>query len=586
MKKRILTLILCLGCLTGLMAQNIWKPLNCNSPFLGADSEGNLFGMAGYSGLLRSRDEGETWEQVNGNYMHQCIAFSPQGRIFVFPSNYTYLQYSDDGGDTWQETTIMSSCAMNDIGGIYAVTNDTVVVWSYNGEMYYTIDGGATWSFGYVEMDEYHGVGDLIVNEAGDVYVSKWYYSGEDSGIFHSTLSDMQNWELVAFDGAAIHQMEFDPEGNIVAGALWGSLGGFQHEPGFYLVDGQTIAVSDNGVVYHLRYNYSDCTAVLNYSTDHGEHFFDVGEELPTDNPAPGGGSGAIIYKGQDNHLYYYGNGQYYKSILDADEILENPIFPRGTEWYYEIKHVNGDVTYQHLEYAADTTINSRRTKILVETNTMYDKTEWIDHEYIYEDGDQIYWWNKETETFTLLYDFGAEVGDEWVIDGGWYTITVHVDAAHTVTYKSETYRVLSVSDPNHLFTGDIICGIGHTKSFFPETPMAKDYEVDGLRCFWQDGELVLNTGEEDCDAIYNTIHMEVEETADTTFLVYPNPTNGLLVVLSKNAREYRITNLLGQTVKSGSITAEPQQIDIHDLTEGMYFITVGEQTQKIIVNP
>ena len=79
---------------------------------------------------------------------------------------------------------------------------------------------------------------------------------------------------------------------------------------------------------------------------------------------------------------------------------------------------------------------------------------------------------------------------------------------------------------------------------------------------------------------------MEVEETADTTFLVYPNPTNGLLVVLSKNAREYRITNLLGQTVKLGSITAEPQQIDIHGLTEGMYFITVGEQTQKIIVNP
>ena len=287
-----------------------------------------------------------------------------------------------------------------------------------------------------------------------------------------------------------------------------------------------------------------------------------------------------------DNALNFY----YLIHVTQAEPYIE--IFPRGTEWYYEIKHVTGDVTYQHLEYAADTAINSRRAKIIVETNTMYDKTEWINHEYIYEDGDKIYWWNKETEEFTLLYDFGADVGDEWVIDGGWYTITVHVDAAHTVTYKSETYRVLSVSDPSHLFTGDIICGIGHTKSFFPETPMAKDYEVDGLRCYWQDGELVLNTGEEDCDAIYNTIHMEVDENAEASFAVYPNPTKGILYVETVHApslqgqTEYRITNLLGQTVKSGNISSDNQQIDMRDLNQGFYFITIGETTQKIIINP
>ena len=304
------------------------------------------------------------------------------------------------------------------------------------------------------------------------------------------------------------------------------------------------------------------------------------------------------IYTGQEitatfttKMMLDFNQNFYYRiNITAAEPYVE--IFPRGTEWYYEIKHVTGDVTYQHLEYAADTAINSRRAKIIVETNTMYDKTEWINHEYIYEDGDKIYWWNKETEEFTLLYDFGADVGDEWVIDGGWYTITVHVDAAHTVTYKSETYRVLSVSDPSHLFTGDIICGIGHTKSFFPETPMAKDYEVDGLRCYWQDGELVLNTGEEDCDAIYNTIHMEVDENAEASFAVYPNPTKGILYVETVHApslqgqTEYRITNLLGQTVKSGNISSDNQQIDMRDLNQGFYFITIGETTQKIIINP
>ena len=82
---------------------------------------------------------------------------------------------------------------------------------------------------------------------------------------------------------------------------------------------------------------------------------------------------------------------------------------------------------------------------------------------------------------------------------------------------------------------------------------MAKDYEVDGLRCYWQNGELVLNMGEEDCDAVYYEIH-GVEEGNENGFVIYPNPTDGTITVETVHApslrQEYRITNLLGQTVK------------------------------------
>ena len=282
-----------------------------------------------------------------------------------------------------------------------------------------------------------------------------------------------------------------------------------------------------------------------------------------------------------------YDMNYYYRiNITEVEPV--NEIFPRGTEWYYEIKHQTGDITYQHLEYAADTAINSKRVKIIVETNTMYDKSTWTDVEYIYEDGEKIYWWNKDLEDFTLLYDFGAEVGDEWEINGGWFTITVHVDAAQTVTYKSQEYRILSVSDVSHLFTGDIICGIGHMNRFFPESPIAKDYEVDGLRCFWQDGELILHMGDEDCDAVYYGIH-DVDEDTEATFAVYPNPTDGLLHVVEtvctpslQGQTEYRITNLLGQTVLIGEVT---KTIDVSSLPAGLYYLTIGDQTQKIIIN-
>ena len=39
----------------------------------------------------------------------------------------------------------------------------------------------------------------------------------------------------------------------------------------------------------------------------------------------------------------------------------------------------------------------------------------------------------------------------------------------------------------------------------------------------------------------------------------------------------------MGQTVLSGNITAETQQIDVSGLAEGMYFISVGGMTVKFI---
>ena len=243
MKRLVLTLAILAGFALGGVAQNVWKPLNCNTYFLGADADGSLFAMAGYGGLIRSQDEGETWTQVLDYYMRNFMTISPDGRIFMFPDDYAFVCYSDDHGDTWQQSAPNSTSNYNMIGA-YAVNNDTLLLWGER-QLFYTLDAGATWNTADMSFigDEYHAIGDVIANEAGDVYVSKWYYSGVDSGIFHSTLSDMQNWELAAFDGAVVLHMEFDPEGNVLAGSSWGGIVGFQHEPGFYLLNGDVIQV-------------------------------------------------------------------------------------------------------------------------------------------------------------------------------------------------------------------------------------------------------------------------------------------------------------------------------------------------------
>ena len=274
-----------------------------------------------------------------------------------------------------------------------------------------------------------------------------------------------------------------------------------------------------------------------------------------------------------------------------------NSIGMEGAEWYYEIQNDNGTITYQHLEYAADTTIGTERPKIIVRSNTIYDRNEHtvVTHEYVYERDGKVYWWNKDLEEFTTLYDLTAEAGDEWEIKVGTESILVHVDSVGVFEYDGDTRKMLHISDAGGLFSGDIVVGYGHMTSFFPERLMnqGKGYRVDGLRCYWVEDALLYHNGDQDCDAIYAELHNGINEdgpsTGSGTFMVYPNPANNILFVETvctpslPDQTAYRITNLVGQTLLTGSISAETQQIDIAKLPAGMYFISVDETTWKFV---
>ena len=267
-----------------------------------------------------------------------------------------------------------------------------------------------------------------------------------------------------------------------------------------------------------------------------------------------------------------------------------------GAEWYYQLQNEDGSITYQHLQSVGDTTIGTERPKIIVRSNTLYDRNEHIEvtHEYVYEGNGVVYWWNKTLGKFTVLYDFGAEVGDEWTIEVGNETITTKVYATEVQYIDGIPYKKLTIADPNETFNGNLLSTIGHTTSFFPERLMnrSKGYRVEGLRCYWIGDELVYHDGDEDCDAIYAELHNGINEdgpsTGSGTFTVYPNPTNGILFVQTLHAtslpdQTYRITNLMGQTLLQGHISAETQQIDISNLPAGMYFISVDETTWKFV---
>ena len=716
MKKLLLTLtILTAFALSG-TAQNIWKPITCDTPLLGAASNGDLYAMGGYSGLLRSQDEGETWQVVLGHetgfsgYFNQhCFAVSNEGRICVFNDNQQSVVYSDDDGATWQQTPTISSCAMPDKTGLCAPTNDIFVVWAEEGEIAYSIDGGATWEGwipDFMNADNGPAINDLLVNENGDVYLGVSTLGGE-GGIFHSTLSDIQSWELVAAEGINIMDMAFDPEGNVVA-CGWRTEGSvdFQHTPGFYVFGGTSLAIGDGGIVYTPH--FIGLQAILSYSTDHGEHFTEIGEHLPLVDIAPGGDN-AHLFKGTDNHLYFDGGGEYWKSISDADHILNynyvplvhegndrqkrNVVFlltnsdypndyfteiqsirddivldgvdyklvwtesvhqskgiagavreenkkvyfrryldqsyedevllydfnlavgdtvtvgqygetlmlmevsevevngamrrkygfgdpndgvspyseiyeywiegvgsnygflnsgyeswvgsfiqllcyhengnliwdneefddcvmnsdgapaafaPQGAEWYFDVTgYMSSPIDYYHMEVLGDTLIQGHQCSVITRQYMGGNGNE----QFVYEDNGVVYWYNQTIQGFTTLYDFNAEEEESWICDIDSCSFEVRVESVGEVTWEGHTYRVQNVvpivgddynGEPFFWGGGQIIEGIGAV-GLFPNSWVCSASIVCGpypdyLRCYLVNGEMLYHEGEYDCD--------------------------------------------------------------------------------------
>ena len=370
--------------------------------------------------------------------------------------------------------------------------------------------------------------------------------------------------------GEAIHtvelvEMDTNEETTLTGTVDWAPMPYTSYVP----LPGLQIAFVANGKTYYLdnEHPYDEDWFLVGNDTIH------IGQEITATFT-----SKLLI----DNGLNFY----YRINITQAEPVYDN--FPIGTEWYYEITNDNGSVTYQYLECAADTTINDQPIHILVRINTLYDKEKYdvTTHEYIYEENNKVYWWNKALGEFTTLYDFGAEEGDEWEIKVGNESITMHVDAVEPYEYHGQTLKLLRVSDANDIFSGDIVCGIGHLTSFFPEKLMTKGYRVENIRCFWQDGELVYQNGDQDCDEIYEQHHLDVDEIdAENGFAVYPNPTDGIIYVASYNSGEYRITNIMGQTLMTGEIISDNQKIDVSSLSEGIYFITLTNKTTNYDVS-
>jgi len=118
-----------------------------------------------------------------------------------------------------------------------------------------------------------------------------------------------------------------------------------------------------------------------------------------------------------------------------------------------------------------------------------------------------------------------------------------------------------------------------------------------GLTCIDVDDETVANNKTDagdwlvDAGTNYSTdcATMGVEEFSWDLVSIYPNPVENKLYVDLKTEGSYHLTDIFGQEIKKGTLISSQNELDIHNLSNGLYFLNIdskkGHATQKIIKN-
>lgn len=281
---------------------------------------------------------------------------------------------------------------------------------------------------------------------------------------------------------------------------------------------------------------------------------------------------------------------------------------PLNAEWYYELQPLGGSypsiVSFQYTKIVGDTILQTKNCMILQKINPInICESMGRKYEYIYESNDTVFWYNQDLNSFTILYNFASEAGDTWEISVRDCTFIVNVDSVNTMVLNNKNHKVLYVSDLDNYFTGKIIEGVGHTKSFFPKDiywychgVYCDSDIIDGIRCFLQGDTLVFHSDSTPCDTTYQLFTDLTDNQITKKINVYPNPVKDILTIVftnntfsGKNALCYRLYNFKGQIVKEG-LLSDNNSIHVGDLLSGLYNIQLYSKilhkfyfTQKII---
>lgn len=258
-------------------------------------------------------------------------------------------------------------------------------------------------------------------------------------------------------------------------------------------------------------------------------------------------------------------------------------------EWYYDASLFMHHA-YVHIQYTKDTTIQDvdtsieckvlEKTRHYVSSHTGAIEQRLLGYEYIYTTADVVGIYKHGA--FYTLYNFAANVGDEWEVpymyDVGedCRTAKVQVIATGDTLISGEQLRYLEldyVDGYSWGIYGLVIERIGAVQHYmFPEQRCIADlFEANALRCFIGNNINISIHPTQDCD--YLSI---ADKETLPSFSMYPNPVvrgNLHLDLPINKVFNMSITNSSGKEVIHAASISHKATIDLSALSPSCYFI-------------
>lgn len=280
---------------------------------------------------------------------------------------------------------------------------------------------------------------------------------------------------------------------------------------------------------------------------------------------------------------------------------------PQGAVWHYTFYDY---ATYSppqcfSLYYSGDEIIGGKLCKRISEKSCETDAvpkspTRYENDKYTYEEDGVIYYFEPETQTFDTLYNFNADIGDQWNVTYWGITTNVVVLEVSTVEINGFSLRQLRLRyscEWNEFENEIVVCERigniqGHLFAFLGNCIEDGEETTSSLRCYQDDEFPLYETGIVPyCD--YQ--HVSINETEPYSQLsVFPNPTNGKEVTISfpeqiSGETEITVSDMLGKIVKTVVLGQNGGTISVAGLPAGVYLLSAknGENVfkrEKLIV--
>lgn len=269
---------------------------------------------------------------------------------------------------------------------------------------------------------------------------------------------------------------------------------------------------------------------------------------------------------------------------------------PIGAKWYFNQPSTESG-NYVVFESLKDSVIQGKNVRV-IEINL--NGIDLVSRECIMQSSDSIFYYNSNSNTFNLLYDFSAKVGDTIVVHENMFKPTTgffsYYDSIPNFKYKITSIdsiqinsiwfkrqKVIPISEWS-FFSGMsddmyFIDKIGSLTYFFGRIQYTyPEQQLSLLRCYI-DSEIDYKNAQWDmaCDFLSNNYsHQTIED-----IMLFPNPANDILRIRSNEIIEIvEIYDARGSKLFFDKPGNGAFNLDLSELDKGV-FIVILKTTQK-----